>query len=298
MDFKPNEVKAGFVILASVVVLMVFLVAIFGVSWGEKTKEYYTELKYIGGIQKGSLVKYGGMDVGLVTDITLPPENDIRINVQFKVDERTPVRVDSKAYVTSVGIMADQHIEISPGLPTAELLPSGSHLESKEVLGFAQMSEPLEELNDRLQELLTRVSDIFNDDNRSHLASIVKTVDSLMVNGQSEFIDMMENLEKVTGHLATLSSSIDDLMKNNRGNLEQTLGHLEKTTEETAELIADLRKTLSNVDNMMTTNSASFIEIMENFQYASQNFEEFSRIVKERPWLLIRKSAPPDRKEP
>jgi ABC-type transporter Mla subunit MlaD len=87
-------------------------------------------------------------------------------------------------------------------------------------------------------------------------------------------------------------------MKNNRGNLEQTLGHLEKTTQETAELIADLRKTLSNVDNMMTANSASFIEIMENFQYASQNFEEFSRIVKERPWLLVRKAAPPDRKIP
>ena len=41
-----------------------------------------------------------------------------------------------------------------------------------------------------------------------------------------------------------------------------------------------------------------FVEIMENFQYASQNFEEFSRLVKERPWLLVRKDAPPERKMP
>jgi hypothetical protein len=37
---------------------------------------------------------------------------------------------------------------------------------------------------------------------------------------------------------------------------------------------------------------------MENFQYASQNKEEFTRTVKERPWLLIRKDAPPERKLP
>ncbi|MFQ5768957.1 MAG: MlaD family protein [bacterium] len=298
MDFKANEIKAGLMIFASTAIFILLLVAIFGINLGEKTKEYHTYLKYIGGIQKGSLVKYGGMDVGYVTEIDLPGSKETKIGIKIKVDEKTPVRINSKAYVTSIGIMADQHIEISTGSPDAALLPPGSLLDSKDVLSFTQMAEPFGELNTQLQELMTRVVDLFNEENRSHLASMLENVDTLIIDGEKQFINIVQNLDALSSHLAALSSDIDELLEKNKGNLNETLAHLESTTNETSKLISDMRSTLTVLENMMTTNSTSLIEIMENFQYASQNLEEFTRIVKERPWLLVRKAAPPQRKIP
>lgn len=298
MEFKSNEIKAGLTIVVSAVILIAFLVVIFGVDFGEQTKEYHTYLKYIGGIQKGSLVKYGGMDVGYVTEITLPESSETKIRLKIKIDDKTPVRIDSKAFVTSIGIMADQHIELSAGSPDSPLLPPESVIESKEVLGFAQMAEPLGELNEQVQDLLTRVSDVFNEQNRAHLSNVLGNFDNIMIQGQQQFLNVVQNLDNLTAHMASISKDLNELMQKNKDNFDQTLAHLQTTTEETTKLIADLRETMGLLENILSSNTTSIVDIMENFQYASQNMEEFTRIVKERPWLLIRKDAPPERKLP
>jgi phospholipid/cholesterol/gamma-HCH transport system substrate-binding protein len=295
---KSNEIKAGATIVVSAIILVAFLIVIFGVDFGEQTKEYQTYLNYIGGIQQGSLVKYGGMDVGSVTEIALPEGDNTRIRLKIKIDDKTPVRIDSKAFVTSIGIMADQHIEISAGSLNSPLLPAGSVIQSKEVLGFAQMAEPLGELNEQVQELLTRVSDVFNEQNRQHIGSVLANFDNIMTQGQKQFLSVVQNLDHLTAHMASISEDLNDLMDKNKGNFDQTLGHLQKTTEETTKLIADLRHTMSTLESILSANTTSIVDIMENFQYASQNMEEFTRTVKERPWLLIRKDAPPERKLP
>ncbi|HEX9653587.1 MAG TPA: MlaD family protein [bacterium] len=298
MEFKSNEIKAGLTIVVSAAILVAFLVVIFGVDFGKQTKDYQTYLKYAGGIQEGSLVKYGGMDVGYVNGITLPEGTDTKIHVKIRVDEKTPVRIDSKAFVTSIGIMTDQHIELSTGSLDSPLLPPGSVIESKEVLGFSQMAEPLGELNEQVQELLARVSDVFNEQNRAHLGNMLANFDNIMTQGQKQFLSVVQNLDNLTAHMASIGKDLNELMDKNKGNFDQTLGHLQKTTEETTKLIADLRETMSILENILSSNTTSIVDIMENFQYASQNMEEFTRIVKERPWLLIRKDAPPERKLP
>ncbi|RMF59077.1 MAG: MCE family protein [Calditrichaeota bacterium] len=298
MDFKANEVKAGVMIVVSVVLLIGFLVVIFGIDFGAKTKQYETHLAYVGGIHEGSLVKFGGMDVGMVKAISLPGEGETKIGVTLEVDEKTPVRVNSLAFVTSVGIMADQHIEITTGSPDADLLPPGSVLQSKEVLSFSQMSEPLAQLNKQFQVLLNRVSDIFNEENRAHLSAMMANLDKIMAEGGDEIISIVSNMNRVSDNLAEISEELNSLLSKNEDTFDGTLTHLEETARETGQLIGDLRTTLRDLQSMLSSNSENILEIMENFQYASQNLEEFSRLVKERPWLLVRKAAPPQRKLP
>lgn len=298
MDFKAREIKAGLMLFLSFAILVLFFVAIFGIKIGEKTKEYQVYFQYMGGISLGSLVKYGGMDVGEVTEITLPSSHETKIGVKIKIDEKTPVRVDSRAFVASIGIMSDQHIEITTGSPETELLPPGSVIESKEVLSFSQMAEPLAELNTQMQVLISRMIDIFNEENRSHFTSMMDNLDKLIEEGHKQFLKMVTNLEELSGQLEMLSKNINELMNKNKGNFDETLSHLEATTKETSQLISDLRVSLANFQSLMSSNSTNFFEIMENFQYASQNLEELTQMIKERPWLLVRKAAPPKRKIP
>lgn len=295
MDVRADEVKAGLLIVVSLALLSLFLFLIFGINLGQETEQYTTYLGYVGGIQAGTLVKYGGMDVGHVDEILMPDPESSRIGVVLSVDADTPIKVDSRAFITSISLMSDPHIEISTGSPDAALLPPGSILTGKDVLSFTQMAEPLGELNEQVQELLERVVQIFDEENRSHFASMLRQMDSLMVDGRAQFRAVTDNLDSLSRRLTTLSATVNELMTTNRDNLNETLSNLNKTTQETSEAMARVRRMLNNLQGLVDTNSSSIAEIMENFQYASQNLEEFSRMVKERPWMLVRKAAPPER---
>lgn len=296
MNYKINEIKAGVMIFISLAILGIFLVAIFGVEFGVKTKEYRIYLEYVGGIEEGSLVKYRGLDAGQVSEITLPEGDETGIMVKLKVNRKTPVKTDSKAFVTSIGLMSDQHIEISAGSPRAELLPPGSVIESKEVLNFAQMSEAMGELNSQLQVLIGRVSDLLTEENQTHLTSMVGNIDSLVQEGRKPFLMAVSNMEKFSGQLEEMGKNINRLMNDNGGNIDKIVSNLEATTSATNQLISDLHTTVANLESITTSNDQNIAQIVENFQAASQNLEEFSRILKEKPWLLVRKSAPPQRK--
>lgn len=291
MDFKANEIKAGATIFIAGTLLLIFLVAILSINVGEETKEYLVTLNYVGGIEEGSLVKYGGMDVGAVAEISFPETNKTGIELKLKVDNKTPVRIDSEAFISSVGIMADQHIEVSSGTPGAALLKPGNLLKGKEVASFMQMAEPLSDVSSQVQELLSGLKDILSDENRGHLSSMVANMDGMMIDARKNFI-------KLTDNLATLSTDLNTLMTTNKENFEKTIANIENTTKQTDDLIKELRGSITKFEGMLSTNGTSMVEIMENFQFTSQNLEEFSRIVKERPWLLIRKDAPPERKMP
>ncbi|MFQ5674742.1 MAG: hypothetical protein ACE5G1_02510, partial [bacterium] len=161
-----------------------------------------------------------------------------------------------------------------------------------------QMAEPLSALSDQVQELLSSMNQVLNAKNRKHLSSMVANMDSMLTDGRANFVKLSENLDAMTANLAAISGDLHDLLGRNQGRLDSTLNNIEVTTRETSQLITDLRATLAKFENLVSANGPSMVDIIENFQFASQNFEEFTRLVKERPWLLIRKDAPPKRKIP
>jgi len=300
MPYSSNEVKAGVIVLAGFGLLLLFLIAIFGIEFEENVKTYETHLQNVPGIVKGSLVKFGGMDVGEVTEVELPTAGDPKamIGLKLKVDARTPVKENSVAFVTSVGIMADQHIEIAPGSLDSPFLPDGGTLQSKEVLSFMQMAEPFGDMSEKMETLIDRVSDLLNDENRGEIAQLLKNINGMVADGSDQMLVLMENLNTLTANLAQVSNELNDLMKGNRETFDGTVANLEATTRETAQLVSDLRTFMVQFENIVSTSGSNIGEIMENFQFASQNLEEFTRMVKERPWLLVRKSGPPKRKLP
>lgn len=298
MALKGNEVKVGLIIVSSVIILGVFLVAIFGIQFTKHTKSYEVRLKYVGGIKNGTLVKYGGMNIGQVTEISLPDSDEIRIRLNLEVNAKTPVRVNSIAFVSSVGIMSEKHIEITPGTPDKDLLPPGSTIESKEVPNIMQITESFGDLNEQVGRLLSRINDIFADENQNNFASMMQSLNNLIKELKDRSSEAAANFEVLTSELTGLTRDINEFMDNNRGNITEILANLDTTATETNRLISEIRATLGNVQSLTSSNNQGLMDLMQNLQTTSQNLEEFSRIIKERPWLLVRKAAPPERKIP
>jgi phospholipid/cholesterol/gamma-HCH transport system substrate-binding protein len=296
MNYRANEIKTGLMIVLSLLVLGLFLIMIFGLDFGKETKEYLLYLDYVGGIKKGSIVKYRGVDAGEVSDIEIPNDQETGILVKLEVDANTPIRKGSRAFVSSVGLMGSKHIEITAGSSEAALLSEGDVIQSKESLSFGQMAEAMGDLNSQLQLLVSRANAFFNEERQAQIASMMGNLDTLIKEGRDPFLGSMANLEDFSGQLAEMSKNINTLMTKNEVTLDELLSDLKETSKATNKLIKDLQSTVTNLESMMESNDQNVAEMIENFQSTSQNLEVFSRILKEQPWLLVRKSSPPERK--
>ncbi len=101
-----EEIKVGVVVTIAVLLFLVTLVFVGGVNLLRKHKaEYTTFFKFAGGLEPGSLVRYGGLKVGTVKSAQLDPHNSTRIEVVLQVDPDTPIKVDSIARISSLGFL-------------------------------------------------------------------------------------------------------------------------------------------------------------------------------------------------
>jgi phospholipid/cholesterol/gamma-HCH transport system substrate-binding protein len=298
MEYRSHEIKAGLLVIFAFLVFVAFLVAMTGVSWNRQEKIYTARFSYLGGIERGSLVRFGGFLVGTVTEVYIAPDDRTKIEVKLAVNAGTPVRIDSEAFITTINLMGDFYIEVTTGSPTAELLASGSALRSRDVPPLSQMSEPLVKVSDQIETLLIRVNDLMRDENRAHLSNILANTDTLLDRSLGDITGMIANFHELTVQLQSVSSKLDVMMAKNEQVLQNTLIQLNATLARTDTLLLALSRTTQSVDGMMAHNQASLYEVMQNLEDASRHFEQFSRTIKERPWNLVRKSTPPERKLP
>lgn len=298
MEYRSQEIKAGLLVVLSFAVLVAFLVTITGVEWERQENVYSARFGFSAGIEPGSLVRFGGMLVGAVTESYIAPDDNTKIEVIMRVGAQVPVKTDSYAFITSINLMGDYYVEITTGTPVAVLLPSGSRLQSRDVAILSQLGEPLSRVSDEVEALLGNLNDLLNERNRAHLSNMVSNADTMLARNMRDISGIVTNLKLLTEQLQGLSSRVDKFMGDNASSLEQTVNQLRLTLSRADTLMQDLSDTMQSVANLVATNETAFYEVMHNMQEASHHFEQFGRSIKERPWNLVRKSEPAERKLP
>lgn len=298
MEYRSQEIKVGVMVVVSFAVLVAFLIIISGVEWERKENIYTARFGFSAGVEPGSLVRFGGMIAGAVEQSYIPDDDNSKIEVVLRVNAKTPVKTDSYATITTINLMGDFYVEITTGSPSAPLLPSGSRLASKEVPPLSQLSGPLTAVSGQAEILLRNLNAILDEQNRAHFASMVANADTLLARSMPDISGIVVNLKLLTEQLASVSAKMDRLMGDNAASLEMTLEQMHKTLARTDTLMRDLSSTMQSVNGLVTANQSSFYEAMQSMQDASRNFEQFSRSIKERPWNLVRKSDPQERKLP
>jgi phospholipid/cholesterol/gamma-HCH transport system substrate-binding protein len=298
MEYRAHEVKAGFFIVVSLIVLFAFLFAITGIDlWSEKVN-YRARFHYVGGIEVGSKVRLGGMDVGKVVGLTFPDDGDSRIELLLEVKEKTPIRRDSKATLTTIGLMGAMYVEISIGSPTSELLLPGSYIHSEDVTAFAQMADPISEISDKLSDLLGSINDLFNAENRENLSATLANLNRLTEQNADNMNTVMTNMGRVTDQLNETLDHINGILARSDTALTENMIALKEVLDNTNGLLVNMDQTMRDFDATILTNRDDYQDIMQNMNALTQNIEEFSQIIKQQPWSLIRKNAPPERKIP
>src|SRR5436853_497823 len=99
-----EDIKVGAVVTVAIVLFLTALVFVGGVNLFRKKKVVYsTYFKFAGGLDPGSVVRFGGMKIGLVDGAEIDPGDTTRIRIRMKVDDKAPIRTNSEARISSLG---------------------------------------------------------------------------------------------------------------------------------------------------------------------------------------------------
>jgi phospholipid/cholesterol/gamma-HCH transport system substrate-binding protein len=295
MEYRSNEIKAGCIVVLGIVLFVVFLVLISGLDLFKPTKIYLARFKYTSGIEIGSLVRYGGFEVGIVKQVRIAPDNNSLIEFEVEIDAAVPVKQDSEVLITSIGIMGEYYIEISTGSTGTALLPPGSLMNCKDATPMMMLTDKFGELSESLSQTIDQLNQLLGSQNRNQVQLILTNLNRLLEDNQNSIAAMMENSGQAIANLSQISNRLDTLLLENQDSISRSIQNLEATLLQSQSLIKSMQEAMKNVDNMIVTQDGNYENIMENLNRTSKNLDEFTRSIKERPWSLIRKSAPPER---
>lgn len=92
----------------------------------------YSDLNNVSGLQVGNNVRFSGIDVGTVDNISIVNDSTVRIEMLIKKEVQKFIKTDSEVNIGSEGLIGDKIVVISQGSPDASIVPDGYKLYSNE----------------------------------------------------------------------------------------------------------------------------------------------------------------------
>lgn len=223
--FTRTEIKAGLLVIASAVVLALFVAAVMGLRPPRPVKLFYADFVNIKGLHKGADVLFGGLVAGKVRNIAFRDDDYSRIRVEFDVLAGVPVNAESKARIEQTTLTSENVLGVTTGSGEAPLLESGTLLESQEggIFDLAQM------VGDEVNELLGDVRDLLGAKDRTEEETVT-------------IADLVENLEVALDESTGAIREVRDLVESNRDEAERVIKKVEDVEDLAYGFVGDLRQ--------------------------------------------------------
>ena len=306
MVTKAQKFRLGIFITVISVLMVMFLIMVAGTKIMEKRDIYYIRYKdsSVTGLQIGGPVKYRGIGIGRVDDISIDPENITDIIVTASVKSGTPIKGDMTASLIPIGITGLVQVEITGGTQEAELLESGSFILSG-LSTLESISGKAEILANKFEILLNNLNNITNEENTKRFNNILANVDTIIDVNQSSISNTVSSLEAITEDFEQIAKNTKSLLERldtitESGQVEKIVTNTEKITSELAnsdlkQLMTDIHKltidandAISHIDATHLESRQDLLDAIESLKETIDYLNDFSRQISEDPSLLIR----------
>ena len=231
MKNMTAEVKVG--IMTVVGVLLLFFVVV-GSSHADLFRSsgltVHVAFSDANGLQAGNTVRYVGVNVGKVESVTAGKDG---VEVTLKLKKGTEIPKDSKAVITTDGLMGEKLVSITPGQDTQHLVTDGGTLQGDKV-------KSVDDVMDNANKLLNNVNDMMK--NVNYVIGDEKT--------QGAMRGSIQNIAGITGN-------VNDMLAANAGNVQQMTANMAAITGQLNESVqrmdgdgkmsADMRSSLENI---------------------------------------------------
>jgi phospholipid/cholesterol/gamma-HCH transport system substrate-binding protein len=318
-----TEAKVGVFVLSCLAVLTGTLVYLFNAKSNRGGVHYRTYLRYAGGLESGSDVLFGGINAGKVTAVRPSAEDPTRIEILLEIKKGIRVNQKSVAKLGSVSLMSDPTLAISTGSNAAPRIAPGTTIPSEEAPSLDDVEAKLATVADNANGLITQaqgelggistdtrkllanLNTITSPPNQEQIASILKQTNGLLSDERPKIDRIADQLSALSQHADVVIGKAGPLVDHADGaiqNANTTVSDLhEPMRKDLAELqttLNEARSLLANMQVMMRANDNKIDDTIENLRIATDNLDQLTDSLKQRPWSLVRVKQTKDRKIP
>jgi phospholipid/cholesterol/gamma-HCH transport system substrate-binding protein len=304
-----TEAKVGAFVLGCFSVLAFTLIYLINAQLGAHAVPYRTYLRYAGGLEPGAPVLFGGINVGKVKAVRPAASDPTKIEILVDVKKDTPLNDKSVAKLGLVSVMSAAALSITTGSNDAKRLPPGSVIPSQETPSLDDMTGKLAVIADNANGLITEVrGDLqgINGDAHTLLANLnsvtgqpnQQKIHAILDNVNAMLTAERPKIDRLTDQLNTLSQHADETIQNVNGTVTEVREPARKDLADLQDTLLQAKQLLADMQVLVRANDYKIDDTIDNLRTATENLDQLTQSVKQRPWSLVRIKQPKDRKVP
>jgi len=205
--------------------------------------------------------------------------------------------------------MSPAALSITTGSNDAKRLAPGSTIPSQEAASLDDITAKMAVVADNANGLITEVRGELHGisgDARTLLAHLnnvtgppnQRKIREVLDNVNAMLATERPKIDRLTDQLNTLSQHADETIQNVNGTVSEVREPIRKDVVELQNTLLQAKQLLADMQVLVKANDYKIDDTIENLRTATENLDELTDSVKQRPWSLIRIKQPEDRKVP
>lgn len=217
-------------------------------EYGGQYRQYAVHFNHtIDGLVVGSEVRYMGVKVGEVTNISLltPPQNGQRVMAILNVDAATPVDTATVATLRTQGLTGIAFLGLTQDANVTAPQALARHNNSLPVIPAQQSElstviERLPALEQKLDAVLTAAGEVLNESNREEFAALLGNLRTASDGAPA----LVAGLQRNSDQLGDVITHIDDALSA----VEGLIAHIDLAVGDVSSTVKDVGKTVKRAD--------------------------------------------------
>jgi ABC-type transporter Mla subunit MlaD len=156
---------------------------------------------------------------------------------------------------------------------------------------ITQARGELEGISGDARSLLANLNTVTGKPNQQRVRAVLDNVNQMLVTERPK-------IDRLTDQLNALSQHADDTIQNVNGTVSDVREPIRRDLADLQSTLLQAKQLLSDIQVLVRANDYKIDDTIENLRTATQNLDELTESVKQRPWSLIRIKQPEDRKVP
>jgi ABC-type transporter Mla subunit MlaD len=205
--------------------------------------------------------------------------------------------------------MSGAALSITTGSNDAKRLLPGSAIPSQEAASLDEIAGRMAVVADNANGLITEARGELqgiSGDARTLLANLntvagkpnQKKIQVLLDNVNGMLANERPKIDRLTDRLNALSQHADETVQNVNGTVSDVREPVRKDLAELQNTLLQAKQLLADMQVLVRANDYKIDDTIDNLRTATENLDELTESVKQRPWSLVRVKQPEDRKVP
>ncbi|MFI5330886.1 MAG: MlaD family protein [Desulfobaccales bacterium] len=287
MAGKTSKFMVGLFVSLGIIITVVAIIWVGATKYFEKGNRYVAYFdESVQGLQKDSIVKYRGVEVGRVEQIRVAPDNKL-ISVIMKVDLRDDLPKTTIAQLNMAGITGMVFVELDR--------QKAGEAEKSPKISFPSEYPIIPSRSSEIVKIMTGVNTVVDKfsqmDTRGIFDQVKSTVAQIEIFFRGKDMEaIVANVKGLTGNLKNSSERVDKMIA--AGRLEDVMLEAGKTLKEAKTLMASLQEEIKalNIREALGKTQAIATEVKatsENLRQTSETLESFVGRINGRPQDLL-----------